>query len=137
MNNKCGMLVFCDFDQENFVAVESKHSPGLFTFPGGKKENFDNNLKETAIREFEEETRFSRTLIDESKVLLLGYMPIDEENNYSEFFYYKCKLEEFLFLDQNMNKEGQAVRVLSTKEMLDRTICLYSNTGILTLLKNT
>ena len=109
----------------------------MFTFPGGKKENFDNNLKETAIREFEEETRFSRTLIDESKVLLLGYMPLDEENNYSEFFYYKCKLEEFLFLDQNMNKEGQAVRILSAQEMLDRTICLYNNIGILTLLKNT
>lgn len=137
MSKQCAVLIFCDFQLENFLVVESKREPGMFTFTGGKKEDSDKDSKETSIREFDEESKYSRNLLDESKVLPLCYIPIDEEGNYLEIFYYKTHLDEFLWLDETMNKEGQRVRILSNEQILDTKICLYNYKEIISLLYNT
>ena len=45
-------------------SINLKNHPGQIAFPGGKKENFDISLIETALRETEEEVGLSRHLVE-------------------------------------------------------------------------
>lgn len=50
-----------------------KHHPGQIAFPGGKKDETDTNLAETALREAEEEIGLPRGIVS-----ILGEMPVHE-----------------------------------------------------------
>ncbi|KOE77824.1 CoA pyrophosphatase [Vibrio aestuarianus] len=51
-------------------AAHLKHHPGQISFPGGKYEEWDHSLYQTAIREAEEETG-----IKASQIEILGHLP--------------------------------------------------------------
>jgi 8-oxo-dGTP pyrophosphatase MutT (NUDIX family) len=46
-----------------------KHHPGQISFPGGRREENESNIHETALRELEEETG-----IDKTKIKIIGYL---------------------------------------------------------------
>jgi|SRR3989344_6655488 len=107
--------------------------PGEWVFAGGSYENKDNNLIETAIREFREELNYKNN-IENVKFLRSGYQRSHEKKYYVEFYAASIEDSEFKLTEEIIEfkwiSPESALNLIKSKEFTENQLKKFKQYGL-------
>lgn len=118
----CAGILTVSLKTGKFLLLERSDGKGFSTV-GGHEEDFDENIMETAMREFREETKFH------GKISLKKFY-VQENKNFKYYTYLGFVTEEFKPL---LNRENQSFKWFTATQLMKYRKLLH--TGLIELIK--